>query len=298
MLNSDRPLAGFEERRLLELQQHISAKGVAKRAWRPRRRLLTAVAITAACAVATTVGIMSVDNADSAYAITKDSNGIVHIKVRDFRDTKKLTKQLRDLGVPAIVDYAPPGQKCREPRATVVQDVPPGLYYAPRNIPGEENAWQMQINTKLFKPGQTFVWTTTVHPDGGSTTSTILMNDPVAPCELVPDNRPSPRALVVRDATVKGRSLDGVKVEGKAVGEILPEIEKRGLKVDYVIIEPYPGNPGGYSVDPKKQDTPVGENWVVWEAREKDGAEKTVQLVVTEQRYDKNPAYGNDHVPQ
>lgn len=40
---------------------------------------------------------------------------------------------------------------------------------------------------RLVKPGQTFVWTVTALPDGGSSTSTVLMNDPVKPCVLVPD---------------------------------------------------------------------------------------------------------------
>ncbi|MFC7648002.1 hypothetical protein ACFQX6_51675 [Streptosporangium lutulentum] len=106
----------------------------------------------------------------ASYAVTKDSDGIVYITVRDFRDTVGLARRLKDLRVPAVVDYVPQGQKCREPRATPVRDIPPGLYYPPTNIPGEEHGsgWQMRINTKLFKPGQTFVWTMTATPGGGA----------------------------------------------------------------------------------------------------------------------------------
>ncbi|MEV7805436.1 hypothetical protein AB0O28_21050 [Microbispora sp. NPDC088329] len=261
------------------------------------RRLVLGLAAAAVAAAGIVVGPGLLDNGTlttPSYAVTKDSHGVVWVKVRDFRDVAGLTKQLRDLGVPAIVDYAPPGQKCREPRATYVEDIPQGLYDPPTNIPGEKNSWQMRIDTRLFKPGQTFVWTLTAWPDGGSTTSTILMEDPVKPCVLVPDDRmrsAPPEIVAYRLATEKGRSLAGYRVDEKTVGEVVPEIEKRGLKVTYAIIEPNPRNLGGFAIDPHKQDIPVGKDWTVWEAQESTRKSRLIRLLVTKEHLDWNPVY-------
>ncbi|WP_432926806.1 hypothetical protein ACQPZZ_37050 [Microbispora sp. CA-135349] len=261
----------------------------------PRRLVLGLTAAVAAAGIVVGPGLP--DNGTlttPSYAVTKDSHGVVWVKVRDFRDVAGLTKQLRDLGVPAIVDYAPPGQKCREPRATYVEDIPQGLYDPPTNIPGEKNSWQMRIDTRLFKPGQTFVWTLTAWPDGGSTTSTILMEDPVKPCVLVPDDQmrsAPPEIVAYRLATEKGRSLAGYRVDEKTVGEVVPEIEKRGLKVTYAVIEPNPRNLGGFAIDPHKQDIPVGKDWTVWEAEESTRKPGLIRLLVTEEHLDWNPVY-------
>ncbi|WP_433220054.1 hypothetical protein [Microtetraspora malaysiensis] len=260
------------------------------------RRLVLGLAAAAVVATGIVVGPTLLQNGHSvsaAYAVTKDSDGIVYIRVRDSQDRAGLGKRLRELGVPAIVDYVPDGQKCREPRATYVEDIPPGLYSVPENIPGERTGWQMRIDTKLFRPGQTFVWTITDLPGGGIGTSTILMHDPVAPCVLVPDDTPKMKVVdsSSRRATRKGGSLAGYRVDEKTVGEVLPEIEKRGLKATYLIMAIPPGNPGGFG-ELRRQDTPVGDDWIVWEAEEDKGAPGVVRLLVTDKRYDRNPVYG------
>ncbi|MEV4296623.1 hypothetical protein [Microbispora rosea] len=93
---------------------------------------------------------------------------------------------------------------------------------------------------------------------------------------------------------MKGRSLAGYRVDGKTVGEVVPEIEKRGLKVAYWIIEPNPRNLGGYTIDPHKQDILVGKDWTVWEAEESTRKPKLIRLLVTKEHLDWNPVYG-DH---
>ncbi|MGW5687446.1 hypothetical protein [Nonomuraea sp. NPDC003754] len=37
------------------------------------------------------------------------------------------------------------------------------------------------------------------------------------------------------------------------------------------------------------QDTPVGDDWIVWEAQE--NGKNAVRLLVTDRRYDRNPVY-------
>ncbi|SEG99934.1 hypothetical protein SAMN05444920_114210 [Nonomuraea solani] len=280
-------LAGFEERRLAELKDHIAARAAAGRNRRPRRRIMFAMAAGAAAAtVAAVATVTSLGGGDTAYAVTKDSDGIVHVTVRDFADAKGLNRQLTSLGVPALVDYVPAGQRCRDERGTAVRDVPRGLYHAPANIPGDKegHGWQMRIDTKLFKPGQTFVWTLEVDPIYGWTgTSTILMHGPVAPCVLVPDDTPHNVPAVSPLRVTSSQAY-----EGKTVGRVRPEIEKRGLKVTYLVTEPRPAGDRRpreasrdipYVMYPNKQNTPVGDDWFVWQVDEP--RQGTFRLMVT-----------------
>ncbi|GAA3126356.1 hypothetical protein [Streptosporangium carneum] len=272
----------------------ITAEEPGPSAARPRGRRLRRPVLALAGAGLLAAGIvvgpsLLRSGVSPSYAVTRDSDGVVYVRVRDFRDAAGLSKQLKELDVPAVVDHAPAGTWCREPRGTHVQDIPAGLYSVPESIPGEESArgWQMRIDTKLFKPGQTFVWTI-----GEKATSTILMSGPVAPCVLVPDESHEPKEYTsdYRLATTKGRSLSGFRVDEKTVGEVLPELRRRGLKVTYVVMAIPPGNPGGYG-ELRTQDT-VGDDWIVWEAEELIRDPRRVRLLVTDRRYDSNPVYG------
>ncbi|MFJ2030730.1 hypothetical protein [Streptosporangium sp. NPDC087985] len=257
------------------------------------RRLALGLAAAVVLAAGAVVGPSLLENGSggsSSWAVTKAANGMVTIQVRDFRDASGLEKRLKDLDVPAIVDYVPWGQRCREPRGKHVMDIPQGLYSLPENIPGEKHGWQMRIDTKLFRPGQTFVWTISAPERGeGSSTSTYLMEGPVAPCEPVPAPTPKEIKAEFHVATLKGRSLDGFRVDEKTVGEVLPELKKRGRKVIFLIMAIPPGNPGGFSEE-RTQEEPVGDDWIVWEAEE--NVKGGIRLLVTEKRYDKNPVYG------
>ncbi|MEV0593051.1 hypothetical protein [Nonomuraea cavernae] len=259
---------------------------------RPRRRrprrLALGLAGAGLLAAGIVVGPSLLENGVSpSYAVTKNSDGVVYVRVRDFSDVKGLTRQLAELKVPAMVDYVSPGKQCQEPRGTYVEDIPPGLYSVPENIPGDPGrGWQMRIDTKLFKPGQTFVWTIS---EGH--TSTILMDGPIAPC--VPEDRPEPKEIKrdYRVATLKGRSLAGLRVDEKTVGEVLPELRKRGSKITYLVMGIPPGNPGGFG-ELRTQSTPVGDDWIVWEAEESIRQPGVIRLLVTDRRYDRNPVYG------
>ncbi|MFI6921038.1 hypothetical protein ACIBIZ_13870 [Nonomuraea spiralis] len=256
------------------------------RRFRPRRVLIGLAASAALAAGVVVAPIVLKDGVPSSYAVILD-DGMVTIQIRDFDDAAGLERRLKELGVPARVDHVAKGMMCREPRGTqVVDNIPRGLYSLPENIPGESEGWQMRINSKLFGPDQTFVWT--ISGKGGMT-STILYEGPVAPCEPVP--APTPRQIKpeFRVATDKGRSLEGLRVDEKTVGEVLPELKRRGKQVIFAIISVPPGNPGGYGID-RTQKEPVGDGWVVWEAEE--NAKGVIRLLVTEDRLDKNPVYG------
>ncbi|MDF5751832.1 hypothetical protein [Spongiactinospora sp. TRM90649] len=263
---------------------------------RPRRGQRTVFGLAAAVALAAGAVVVPTFLGDGSalpksYAVTRTDDGKVIIQVRDFRDAAGLEQRLKALRVPAIVNGLPSGQMCREPRGKHVKDIPPGLYGVPENIPGETEGWQMRIDTTLFKPGQTFVWTISASDASGdgSSTSTYLMEGPIAPCEPVPAPPPVIREPEYRTATTKGRSLEGFRVDEKTVGEVLPELRKRHKKVEFLIIAIPPGNPGGYG-ELRTQKAPVGDHWTVWEAEE--NTKGVIRLLVTEQRYDKNPVYG------
>ncbi|MFB9472129.1 hypothetical protein ACFFR3_21665 [Nonomuraea salmonea] len=243
-----------------------------------------------AAAVVLAAGVVVVPSvlrggAPSSYAVDMQ-DGMVTIQIRDFDDAEGLERRLRELNVPATVDFVPQGMMCREPRGEHVRNIPRGVYSLPENIPGEREGWQMRINTKLFRPGQTFVWS--ISGKGGMTT-TYLMEGPIAPCEPVPAPKPSFKEPEFRVATDRGRSLEDLRVDEKTVGEVLPELRRRGKKVVFAVISVPPGNPGGYGIV-RTQEEPVGDDWVVWEAEE--NAKGVIRLLVTEHRLDKNPVYG------
>ncbi|MBG0830403.1 hypothetical protein HS041_21815 [Planomonospora sp. ID67723] len=268
------------------------AAPVRTRGYAARRRAL-GLAASFALAAGVVVGPSLLEDGPGvpgSYAVTRTADGMVTIQVRDFHDALGLEKRLKELNVPAIVDHLPYGQVCRGPRGKHVEDIPQGLYSLPENIPGEKEGWQMQINTRLFRPGQTFVWTISSTPGGhGSSTSTYLMEGPVAPCEPVPAPKPKVYTPEFRTATVEGRSLEGMRVDEKTVGEVLPELRRRGKKVVFLIMAIPPGNPGGFGEE-RTQEEPVGDDWSVWEAEE--NAKGVIRLLVTEERYDRNPVYG------
>ncbi|WP_283135761.1 hypothetical protein [Rhizohabitans arisaemae] len=277
-MKADRtPLAAFEERRLVELKEHIAGRAAAEQRSRPRRRLFFGAASLAGAGLATAITIVSLGGTVPAYAVTTDADGVVHAEVRDFRDAAGLTKRLKELGVPAVVDYVPHGQKCRGPRGTFVEGIPAGLYEPPTGIPGEKDGLRMKINPKLFKPGQSLVWTMTVHPDGVATAATVLMQGPVAPCVLVPDETKEP----LGSTGDPGKSLPAYQVDGKTVGEVLPELKKRGLKVVYEVVEAKPLGKDriGVTVD-KQYSGPIGKDWTVVQGWEHTPGE--FKLVVSE----------------
>lgn len=258
-----------------------------RRGIRPRRLAFGLAAAVALAAGVVTVPIALKDGAPTSWAVNLD-DGMVTIQIRDFDDAPELERRLKELGVPAMVDHVPTGMMCRIPRGKFVENIPRGLYSVPENIPGETEGWQMRINSKLFGPGQTFVWTISGKL---GTTTTYLMEGPVSPCEPVPAPTPKQMEPEFRVATGKGRSLEGLRVDEKTVGEVLPELKRRGKKVIFAVISVPPGNPGGYGID-RTQSTPVGDHWVVWEAEE--NAKGVIQLLVTEERLDKNPVYAGD----
>ncbi|GAA0951594.1 hypothetical protein [Nonomuraea longicatena] len=278
---------------LADITAHTPEPGPAPRRGRRPARLLLGLAATAVLGSAAVLG-PSLLSDDASYAVTKTPDGKVVIEVTDFRDAAGLERRLKELNVPAIVDFVPMGQTCRENRGKFVayEDIPKGLYAMPGWVPELPNdgtpGLRMLIDTTLFKPGQTFVWTISPSTAGDGSSTTILMEGPIGPCEPIPVPEVTPPKQEYRLATSKGGSLHGLRVDEKSVGEVLPELRKRGKKVVFLLMIVAPDNPGGYGVG-RTQRTPVPDHWTVWEAEENDKG--VIRLMVTEKRFDRNPVY-------
>ncbi|MGW3344878.1 hypothetical protein ACWDA3_16320 [Nonomuraea rubra] len=103
-------------RRLLPFGRHT----------RPERPLLSGrrLAMGTAVAVAVAVGVAVpslLGSAEPAYALTKNQDGSINLKIYDFRDPEHLEKELQDWGVPADITYLPLGKRCGNNRAPFVK---------------------------------------------------------------------------------------------------------------------------------------------------------------------------------
>jgi hypothetical protein len=110
------PTENFETRLLRELQRVVTEQSTHSSlpAARPRRRrrLLPAAGVAAAAAAAA-VGVIVVSDAtgpSDAYAVDRAADGTVTVEIRSLSDAAGLEDSLRNVGVPAIVDYVPSGQ--------------------------------------------------------------------------------------------------------------------------------------------------------------------------------------------
>jgi hypothetical protein len=196
---TDSTLTALEDRRLAELKEIVARRAAAALAARPaaapakhRRRITRpALALATAAAAAAVVLVASTGGGTPAFAVTRQPNGIIDITLTNYGDTGQLSAELRKLGVPASVFYVPAGQECLQDSAAQVTDIPAGLYQPPQDIPGVRGAaWQMQINTGLFKPGQFLIFGLSIgtgpHDGKVFASSTFLATGEVTSCRFLP----------------------------------------------------------------------------------------------------------------
>ncbi|NAS22026.1 hypothetical protein GT755_10055 [Herbidospora sp. NEAU-GS84] len=235
------------------------------------RRIGLALAGAAAAA-----GVVLLQAGSPSYAVTKDADGVVWIKIHDFGDVSGLRADLAGLGVSAMVDSVPAGHWCREPRGETILDPAPGLYSLPQDGP----VFTMRIDGNLLEPDQTIVFTV----GAGGSVSTLVYRGPVAPCELVP--RP-PFDGEMTDEPFRFADVPGI--EGRTVGEVLPGLREEA--VEFMVIDIPPGNPGGWGTGPIRKK--VDHDWHVWGAVRFSGDPGTLVLLVTEENLGRNPVTGD-----
>jgi hypothetical protein len=182
----------FEDRLLIELREVVAARPapasgpvVARRS--PRLpRLLIGGAATAAAIVTAVLAASGGDPAAPAYAVERQADGSVTVKINSLRDAEGLERQLRSVGIASVVDFTPTGKTCRQPRGRTV----PGLHTFAMRV-GPNGSATFTIPRDDVHPGRTLVITGSFG-DGPTTMGTQTVEGPVAPCELV--DAPAPPA--------------------------------------------------------------------------------------------------------
>jgi hypothetical protein len=122
----------FEDRLLQELRSMVVAsqepfeKG--RRSWarsRSPRRLALAGATVVLAAVAAVAAVQLVSGgAAPAYAVNKNDDGTVTVEISSLSDAAGLEQKLREAGIPAVVQYLPPGKTCKQPWPTAAPGTP------------------------------------------------------------------------------------------------------------------------------------------------------------------------------
>ncbi|GGL32237.1 hypothetical protein [Planomonospora parontospora] len=102
----------FEETLLMELKEEIGARAVRARSRsRLRRRLLVGAGATGIAAALIIVPTVT-GTENPAYAVARQADGSITVKINEFRDPELLERDLAALGVRAEVRYSPPGKTC------------------------------------------------------------------------------------------------------------------------------------------------------------------------------------------
>ncbi|MFD1932870.1 MULTISPECIES: hypothetical protein [Nonomuraea] len=108
----------FEEHLLMELKAEIVARGERRR--RNGRRLVAGAAVAGLAAAAAIALPLLTGSETRAYAVTRNADGTIRVKINEFREADKLEKDLQAMGVDAEVDYVKPGKRCAEGRGEIV----------------------------------------------------------------------------------------------------------------------------------------------------------------------------------
>lgn len=216
----------FEDRLLAQLKTEIVAREARTRAPGVRRlarpRFLAGVGIVAAAAA---VAVPLVAGQQSpAYALTKNPDGSINLKINEFRDPDQVERDLAEMGVPADITYLPLGKRCADGRAPFLAgDL---TSFTKKELESKDPAVQARIVRKMknrpsskaieprngitihpefIKPGQSLVIEVNENRMRGDAKHTEVLwqftgqltDGPVKPCEVVDD----PTAFEVGDAT-------------------------------------------------------------------------------------------------
>jgi hypothetical protein len=105
-----------------------------------------------------------------AWAVTRNDDGTVAVEIDSLKDAGGLQHELRQAGVPTVVQYLPPGKSCaaETPSAGVHEDSGPGLQHARDHRQVSDSPLggrrAVQIRTKA-NGGIQFTIDATAHPD-------------------------------------------------------------------------------------------------------------------------------------
>ncbi|MFI6506033.1 hypothetical protein ACIBCT_00370 [Streptosporangium sp. NPDC050855] len=106
-----RPLKEF----MMQEIQRDTRPGERVRRHALRRPAFLAPVLAAAVALAVAVPVL-VSGGAPAYAVARNPDGTISVRINEIRDAKKLEADLNALGFKAVVDYVPQGKQCEDPR--------------------------------------------------------------------------------------------------------------------------------------------------------------------------------------
>ena len=160
---------------------------VGRRRW--RRVGLAAAALAVGFGLAATT-VLGGDDRASANTAVRGDDGAITITLHEGKHPKQLQRRLRDLGVPAVVDFLPSGFGCDDARSSgwVLQARGEALFGGDVTPSGEDP--QYVLHPDQLHPGETVVFVFQIDEDGdelAANVTTRLSTSPVGPCVRVHD---------------------------------------------------------------------------------------------------------------
>jgi hypothetical protein len=179
----------FEHRLLVELRQVVAERPAPEVVPLPQshrsRPLLFGGTATAAAAAAAALLTLTSGGVAPAFAVDRQTNGDVSVRINQLSDAQGLQSQLRAAGINAEVDYTPAGKACRQPRGRTAppSNGGPGVVGVRVNgVNGGSSTFTISRN--MVGPGQTLVIATS----GGTGPTSVgmqVIDGPVSSCVLV-----------------------------------------------------------------------------------------------------------------
>jgi hypothetical protein len=163
------------------------AHSVARRRW--RRIGLAAAALAVGLGLASSLVLSGHDSA-SANTAERTADGGIIITIREAKHPKELQRRLRDLGVPAVVDFLESGFGCDPARSTGWVQEPRGealFSFAPESSDDESS---YVLHPDQLRAGETVVFEFQIdeYRDKIATSvTTRLSTSPVGECVPVPN---------------------------------------------------------------------------------------------------------------
>ncbi|MFC4532596.1 hypothetical protein [Sphaerisporangium dianthi] len=157
-----------------------------------RRPAILSSVLAAAAALAVAVPVLT-GGGTPAYAVSRNPDGTITVKINEVRNPKALEADLNALGFDAVVDYVPQGKQCEDPRSDFL--LPREETYEPpdgrplvitRGVTGAE--WGFVFDPGALDDGQTAVLEFTLGENDDESISGVwarISNGPVKPCVLV-----------------------------------------------------------------------------------------------------------------
>ena len=189
-LRSNDPAAGIADgpldaRALADLDRVMSPQR--PRRIGVRRRTALIAAGVGIFAVGATLGVPLIGGertAAPAYAVQRNDDGTVSVRIERFEDADGLEAAIERYGVNAEVDYLPYGKTCREPRYTVA---PTADQSAAVSV-GDQDGSSILLTPGDFDSNETLVIMHSSAQQAGVEDRVIqqlIAEGPVAPCDPV-----------------------------------------------------------------------------------------------------------------